>query len=294
MLNSCPSCSTGGITTGSSILPNTGDQGLKGCEHGRYNYQACPHCMGIGAASIKPEFTVNYKPSTVADAREWWIIRSPIDDKHTLCAVKPEWKSIELGFERIHVVEHSAYDALAKELAELKDRYERTEAQNKRLHVDSKLDLLLECREELTAAKLENQALAKMSLARQEELSAARQEIERLTTCFQVTTVDLVQAQQRIKELEADNLLALDIADKFANERDELKAREQKLVAALKSLHLELVAGADGIEYRCTCNRPLTECKPMYFSAGDRLYRVSYFHAEQFEAALKAHHGEGV
>lgn len=286
---------------------DTNDQGRKQCEHQRADYRTCPHCMGIGSDSPKPEFTVNYKPSTMADAREWWIIRSPIDDKHTLCAVKPEWKSIELGFERIHVIEHSAYDAIAKELAEAMDDREAlgkvvidlgdqlASAQVRIAELeDTVCSSCAATYEELTAAKLENQALAKMSLARQAEFDVARQEIERLTTHFQVTTVDLVQAQQRIEELEADNLLALDIADKFANERDELKAREQKLVAALKSLHLELVAGADGIEYRCTCNRPLTECKPMYFSAGDRLYRVSYFHAEQFEAALKAHRGEGM
>lgn len=47
---------------------------------------------------------------------------------------------------------------------------------------------------------------------------------------------ELAGANARIAELEKDNLLALDIANKFANERDELKEREQKLVACLERI----------------------------------------------------------
>lgn len=59
-------------------------------------------------------------PKPPASPREWWIVRSPVDDAHALYLKKPSWKSIPLGHERIHVIEMAALTRANEEIADLK------------------------------------------------------------------------------------------------------------------------------------------------------------------------------
>lgn len=48
--------------------------------------------------------------------REFWIIRKVLSNAHELRTVKPSWDEIELGDERIHVIEKSALSSLETKL----------------------------------------------------------------------------------------------------------------------------------------------------------------------------------
>ena len=62
--------------------------------------------------------------TTQQKAREFWLIRDVRRNCYEACTIKPSWNEIKLGDERIHVIEHSAYqmavdarDAYAKCMA---------------------------------------------------------------------------------------------------------------------------------------------------------------------------------
>lgn len=230
MLNACPSCSTGVIATGST---NSDDQPQKPtgsflCKtHGWHIEFHCPAC-----------------PKPDATPREWWITRSPIDDKHTLCTVKPEWKTIELGHERIHVIEKSAYDAKCEEVAEAYEKYRLIKKANNELSRTDYVNFgkLIEERDALKqrVAELEARLLDYEEQVRESVLSgrnnaafvevrkerdAAKAEIERLDNeckSLALKNIDLnwPEVQMNLKLEKATAVIA-----------DGYEAREQKLVA---------------------------------------------------------------
>lgn len=76
-----------------------------------YSSSAYCHCTRVS------------EPQSVGAApREWWLVRDPCADTYNVHTSKPEWSSIMLGNERVHVVEHSGYLALEAELEFLKNQ----------------------------------------------------------------------------------------------------------------------------------------------------------------------------
>lgn len=76
----------------------TGVPEEKPCEHGRSDYRICPHCLGIGSASQKPDAP-----------REWTISNGKcLGDGVRIAILGPRTDG------DVKVIEHSAYEAVKK------------------------------------------------------------------------------------------------------------------------------------------------------------------------------------
>lgn len=276
---------------------NTNDQGRKPCEHGRDNYQACPHCMGIGTASQKPyhsksemrrvEHMKEHAQKADAPPREepnlWlaWQIKWALEDGKVISTDA--------------FVRESAYDAIAKELAALKEKDEsdllagecvrlrveleaaKTRIEKLQKHFDNcNSDKIVTLNQELASAKQEierhiseKQQFVNQRNSAEAKLTQANARIKDLTRAgetwqghAEANHALLMRAEERIKELEAElaqtkltQLTCDDINEKnkarikeleeilsgkriadVIGENNELREREQRLVAALERI----------------------------------------------------------
>lgn len=215
----------------------TDDQPQKPCEHQRADYRYCPHCMGIGSASPKPDTT----------PREWWI-----GDSEAMWHVADCWLDTQSWeFDTIHVIEKSAYvgneikwmnitSRMSRERDNLVDRVERAEAYVVACasHVESvrlvdERDALKQRVEELEApsvimSKEQCSALIKI------ELAAANEKIKVVQAAEEYQAFLLAQATARIAELEANFEFRGNVVRKLEEREQKLVAENQRLTECLK------------------------------------------------------------
>lgn len=71
-----------------------------------------------------------------------------------------------------------------------------------------------------------------------------------------------------------------DLRNAYLAGRASMRDEADKLQTALKYLEQSLVIGADGTNLRCSCPRP--NCHSLWFSAGDVIFTLPYYRANEF------------